>query len=129
MKYLTFYHIHRGFFPLSLEYELDMNYGLFYSKIDSIWFKIEKAIGLYSGYGGYRIYKIEIPSNSFTTSLSLGDNNKIYKVTLENYKEYKKFSDKNYRFKGIEINLLVLILQKKNIVQIRHITTKGLYIT
>ena len=96
MSYETFYHVHRGFFPSKLEYDIDLEQGIFYSIKDFYWNKIEKDIGLTNGYGGFREYKIEIPSKSFTKSLE-DNHKKILKITDENKKEFAKLCKKESR--------------------------------
>lgn len=82
-----YYHIHRGIKKSNLEKGFKKNKPLFFSKKNSFWYEIEKKIGR-ENFDGYIIYKIDIPSNRFTTSFNPRSNNKIVKITKKNIKKY-----------------------------------------
>jgi len=67
----TFYHIHRGLEPSTLEKEFvtideDENSILFVAKKNSIHHNIEKNVS--KQYGGYREYTITFPSSLYSKS-------------------------------------------------------------
>ena len=75
-----FYHIHRSIKPSELENNLTEGYPLYFSKKNSGWYNMEKHLGI-TDYGGYIIYKINIPNNCFTESFHKNAKYKILKLT------------------------------------------------
>ena len=88
-----FYHIHRSTKSSTLENGLIEEHALFFSKKNSFWFNIEKQIGI-ENFGGYIIYKINIPDNCFTQSFHKNAKYKILKLTKKNINKYLQFVNK-----------------------------------
>ena len=85
-----YYHVHKGNEPSTLETFYDKNQPSYWSQKGSFWNIVEKDMGI-NYYGGYREYRLHIPEELFTESLySYRKHPKIYRVTHNNVKEYRK---------------------------------------